>query len=256
MLYKNPIALHKYCMNVRKIFKYFGITVLVVGAVSILAGSVYVSTPYRANETAKKSIESSRVINLDTQKIWFFQTPSKASLNLVLVYPGGRVQPESYGLLCQEFVTRGVDCAIIEMPLNFAFVPHAGIDKVMAKLDQTYVNVIVAGHSLGGPFLVRDLQMINPASYNISTLVLLGSYSDIDFSNSNLSVISVVGSEDKLLGESVDKYKSNLPKSTKFEVIEGGNHAQWGDYGEQDGDGKAAISSRDQKQKLLEILQK
>ena len=35
----------------------------------------------------------------------------------------------------------------------------------------------------------------------------------------------------------------NLPADTEWITIEGGNHAQFGDYGVQDGDGEATISA-------------
>lgn len=37
-----------------------------------------------------------------------------------------------------------------------------------------------------------------------------------------------------------------IPKDTKFIEIEGGNHAQFGDYGAQKGDNKASISEKEQ----------
>jgi hypothetical protein len=39
--------------------------------------------------------------------------------------------------------------------------------------------------------------------------------------------------------------------SSLFRVIDGGNHAQWGDYGVQGGDGIPSISSFEQKKLLL-----
>ena len=61
----------------------------------------------------------------------------------------------------------------------------------------------------------------------------------------NLNVLSIYGSEDGVL--SFDKYKEsivNLPLGFVEQVIEGGNHAQFGDYGAQKGDNKASISEK------------
>ena len=38
-----------------------------------------------------------------------------------------------------------------------------------------------------------------------------------------------------------DQYRSNLPADAAEVIIPGGNHAQFGDYGPQKGDGEAAI---------------
>ena len=78
-------------------------------------------------------------------------------------------------------------------------------------------------------------------------LVLLASYSTEDLSDSGLKVFSVYGSEDGVLNrEKYEEYRSNLPEDTVEYVIEGGNHAGFGSYGEQEGDGQARISQGEQ----------
>jgi hypothetical protein len=42
--------------------------------------------------------------------------------------------------------------------------------------------------------------------------------------------------------EKYEKNRSNLPDDMREVVIEGGNHAYFGMYGEQKGDGRASIS--------------
>ena len=78
-------------------------------------------------------------------------------------------------------------------------------------------------------------------------LILLASYSTEDLSQTNLNVLSIYGSEDKVL--SLDKYKEsivNLPLGFVEQVIEGGNHAYFGNYGEQSADGNASITPDEQ----------
>lgn len=78
-------------------------------------------------------------------------------------------------------------------------------------------------------------------------LVLLAAYSTEDLSDSGLKVLSVYGSEDGVLNrEKYEEYRSNLPKDTVEYVMEGGNHAEFGSYGEQEGDGQARISQGEQ----------
>jgi hypothetical protein len=57
-----------------------------------------------------------------------------------------------------------------------------------------------------------------------------------------------------------NEYRPNLPEETTTEVIiEGGNHAGFGDYGVQDGDGEASLSGEEQRkitvEAVMEILQ-
>ena len=46
--------------------------------------------------------------------------------------------------------------------------------------------------------------------------------------------------------EKYNQYSSNLPDNTQEIVISGGNHAQFGSYGRQKGDGTATITAEDQ----------
>ena len=46
--------------------------------------------------------------------------------------------------------------------------------------------------------------------------------------------------------EKYEEYKKHLPSDYCEFVIEGGNHAGFGSYGEQAGDGKASISREEQ----------
>ena len=45
--------------------------------------------------------------------------------------------------------------------------------------------------------------------------------------------------------------KSLLPADTHYVVIQGGNHAQFGDYGAQPGDNAATISRADQQTQII-----
>ena len=78
-------------------------------------------------------------------------------------------------------------------------------------------------------------------------LILLGSYSTADISESDVSVLSIYGSEDGVMNrEKYDKNKEKLPSDFKEVIIEGGCHAYFGMYGEQDGDGKTVITPEEQ----------
>ena len=78
-------------------------------------------------------------------------------------------------------------------------------------------------------------------------LVLLGSYSTADLSDSGLDVLSIFGSEDKVMNrEKYDENKTNLPGGFTEIVIDGGCHAYFGMYGAQDGDGVPSIGNAEQ----------
>ena len=61
-----------------------------------------------------------------------------------------------------------------------------------------------------------------------------------------IPVLSIYGSEDGVLNR--QKYKEYIVKVNNLSeiIIDGGNHAQFGNYGEQSGDNKPKISSEKQ----------
>ena len=54
--------------------------------------------------------------------------------------------------------------------------------------------------------------------------------------------------------EKYGKYRDNLPDDTEETVIEGANHAGFGMYGEQQGDGEATITNAEQIEITADII--
>jgi hypothetical protein len=74
-----------------------------------------------------------------------------------------------------------------------------------------------------------------------------------DLSGQDLQVVSLIGSLDGLGTEQgVQETKHLLPSGTEFIVIEGGNHSQFGWYGDQPGDAQATISRDEQQAQVLQ----
>jgi hypothetical protein len=68
-------------------------------------------------------------------------------------------------------------------------------------------------------------------------------------------VLSVHGSEDGVLNrEKYAAYSSNLPEGFTETVIAGGNHAYFGAYGEQEGDGVATVTPAEQLRQTAEAM--
>lgn len=86
-------------------------------------------------------------------------------------------------------------------------------------------------------------------------LILLGSYSTADLSDTDLAVLSVFGSEDTVMNrEKYEENKSNLPSDFSESVIDGGCHAYFGMYGAQDGDGTSTITNEEQIRAMVEHI--
>lgn len=70
-----------------------------------------------------------------------------------------------------------------------------------------------------------------------------------------LRVLSVYGSRDGVLNlGKYEEYQSNLPASASEAVLDGGNHAGFGSYGPQDGDGTPGIPAEQQIEPTVELL--
>ena len=52
----------------------------------------------------------------------------------------------------------------------------------------------------------------------------------------------------------MEEAKQYLPQDSVAYVIEGGNHAQFGNYGIQDGDGNASVSAEEQQRRTVELI--
>jgi predicted alpha/beta-hydrolase family hydrolase len=102
----------------------------------------------------------------------------------------------------------------------------------------------VGGHSLGGAMAsvyVKD--HLN----QFDGLIFFASYpADDSLKNADIKVLSIYGTKDMAGMETFAEKKSLLSDETKYVVIEGGNHAQFGSYGFQPGDNAATISAEEQ----------
>lgn len=172
----------------------------------------------------------------------------------LIFYPGGLVEYESYFPLLLHCAENGITCYIVEMPLNLAFMNKKAGEKIVA-LHPEIKHWYMAGHSLGGAFAA---EFISKHTASFDGLILLAAYSTNDLSASGLRVLSIYGSNDKVL--QMDKYqdnKKNLPpvgKGLTEIIIDGGNHAGFASYGPQKGDGEADISAEEQQSKTAEEI--
>jgi hypothetical protein len=90
----------------------------------------------------------------------------------------------------------------------------------------------------------------------VQGVVFWASYpaSSDDLSSTGLKGLSTYGSNDLVLNrDNFNATLSLLPPGTIMQVIEGGNHAQFGNYGLQPGDGTPTISAADQQMQAADL---
>ena len=71
----------------------------------------------------------------------------------------------------------------------------------------------------------------------------------------NTPTLSIYGSADGVMNrEKYEQYRSNLTEAFTEVILEGGNHAGFGFYGPQKGDGEAAISREAQIEQTAALI--
>lgn len=228
-------------------------------AVIILLVSVcgiYLSDYYRADRAAISGFSYSTNVSKHNLKNGVAYIPKASDVGIIF-YPGGKVEASAYEPLMMAFAEKGILSVLIEMPFNLAVFDINAADGIKEQFPEVK-SWYMGGHSLGGSMAAS---YIEKHTKDYEGLILLAAYSTADLSKSKLNVISIYGSEDRVLNlEKYQSYKANLPKSLTEVVIDGGNHAHFGVYGLQDGDGTATISNADQisitATKVMEKLKK
>lgn len=167
-----------------------------------------------------------------------------------IFYPGAKVEYTSYLPLMYEIAASGIDVFLINMPFNLAFFGINKADDIIERYD--YENWYIGGHSLGGAmaayYASREYEKLDG-------VIFLASYTTKDLRERGLSVLTIYGTEDTVLNrERIEEEKALMPADSVFYVIDGGNHAYFGLYGEQKGDGKALITPSKQRRETRDEI--
>ena len=221
----------------------------------ILACGIYLSDYYKADFS-----EIERVLGKSENQLYEKSLLKEGTLCFLpkagaktgfVFYPGGKVQYNAYEPLLAKLAEKGIACFLVKMPFNLAVFNINGAEKVLNQFPEIE-NWFIGGHSLGGSMAASFL---GKNQFDIKGLILLASYSTMDFSESDIRLLSIFGSEDGVLNlEKYTENKSHFSKNAKEVVIEGGNHAGFGFYGPQKKDGKASISSINQIEQTARLI--
>jgi len=224
---------------------------LLLGIIGFVAWGL---TPLGPTDEALAAMESDGVVTVqDNGDFVVFVPTAVTPMSGFIFYPGGHVDYRSYAPIAREIASRGYMVSIVEMPLSLAVFGVNKADKVISSYPDIRYWVI-GGHSLGGS-MAASYAVGNPE--NIQGLAFWASYpaSSDDLSSTDLKGLTTYGSNDLVLG--MDNFNATLPQlpaGSILQVIEGGNHAQFGNYGPQPGDGMATISTAEQQSQTVELM--
>ncbi len=173
------------------------------------------------------------------------QTPTTG----FILYPGGLVPAQAYAPTARAIAAEGYLVVLPSMPMNLAvFAPNLADQIVPAfPMIDTWA---IGGHSLGGAMAST---YVDGHPDQMAGLALWASYpaESNSLAADDLTVVSLFGTRDGVAPpETVLASEPLLPPSAEFIPIDGGNHSQFGFYGDglQSGDNPATISLADQQQ--------
>ena len=227
---------------------------VIIGIILILSAAffIYVSIDkYSADETALSAAVSDSEVTVSEENGKMIFKPESYNYGLIF-YPGAKVEYRSYAPLMKELAKRGILCIIAEMPFDLAIFDINAANGVREEFPLVR-HWYIGGHSLGGYIAAS---YADKHRSELDGLILLAAYSTSDLRDSSLKVISIYGSNDKVLN--IKKYKdsyNNLPSGTKELVIQGGCHSFFGSYGAQKGDGVPEISAKEQIRQTADFIE-
>lgn len=209
---------------------------LLVSTTSFL---VYVSDYYRADETALKVMNDDEKIKVvDNLTII---SPSKPTDTGLIFYPGAKVEHTAYLPILEKLKQNGISCVLVKMPFNMAIFDLNAADDVFGLLPDIK-NWYIGGHSMGG---AMASSYASKNSKKVKGLILLGAYVYGDYPPEKS--LTVYGTFNSDLEKNID-YTENII------VIDGGNHAQFGNYGKQKGDPQATIGNEEQQNITVDAI--
>lgn len=216
-----------------------GIVLLVL---AILAGVFfwYVSDYYRAEDVALEVLAQDSGITV--QDNLTILSPTSPTDTAIIFYPGAKVEAEAYLPLLDQIRQAGVICILVHMPFHMAIFDADAAQEVMAKFPEIQ-HWYMAGHSMGGAMASK---FASDHPDQVEGLILMGAYLYGDYPEEQ--TLTIYGSLNQSVEDHID-YTENIVE------IQGGNHAQFGNYGPQKGDLPAEISAQEQQAQTVAAIE-
>ena len=218
--------------------------IVLLTVVSIVIGAVlgflsWTAFYYHADATAVSFAQNdSTLINEGSLTI----LPEEDSSTAVIFYPGAKVEAIAYLPILEQIREEAqVTCILVHMPLNLAFF-NVNVDDQIIEDFPDIKAWYLAGHSLGGAMASSYAAKHQD---KLQGLILMGAYIYGDYPAEK--ALTIYGSLNTPVEAKIN-YTENVVR------IEGGNHAQFGNYGKQKGDADAIISAAQQQKEAVEAV--
>ncbi|MFB6612015.1 alpha/beta hydrolase [Agromyces sp. NPDC056379] len=224
---------------------------LVVLVLVVVGFLVWAKTVMQGERPASLEAWTDERVSIESFDDSIVMAPVDGASDRGLVFiPGAKVDPYAYmAKLVDAVAETGATVVITKPILNLAFFDQRPLEtftRHAPEVSEWYVG----GHSLGG---VRACMMAGEE--DVAGIVFFGSYCANDVSDSGLAVLSIAGTDDGLsTPEKIGAAAHLLPADAAFVEIDGANHASFGDYGVQPGDGVATATDREVRDEITRAL--
>lgn len=236
--------------------KYKILTASLVFLILFILGSLlylHTITYHPLNEALEDAVSNDQYQVEETSNVLHYKPLKDSKSIFVIFYQGGLVEEKSYSTIAAKLASEGYPVYLVKHALNLAVTDKNKAETIIT--DENVTDFVIGGHSLGGVMASRFANELD--SERLKGVFLLASYPDEKgrLDNLPISVISIVGSNDGVLDKKAyQNGKTYLPDSTLYDTIEGGNHAGFGDYGNQEGDNSATILPEQQQEQTVSLL--
>ena len=221
-------------------------------AIAVMGFVIWASTALGPEPEALAALRSDDHVSVSLDEYVVFQPASRKVSIAFVFYPGGRVDYRSYAAPLRRIAAEGYLVILLPVRLNLAFFDSNAADGPIASFPEIR-HWVVGGHSLGGVAAAEYAGR----NHDLDGVVFWASYPANDaLKSTDLKILSIYGTLDMGGMDAFEASRFNLPSTTKFVVIEGGNHGQFGDYGFQPGDNEATISRAEQQKQVVEATVK
>ncbi|GAA2111783.1 hypothetical protein GCM10009841_34800 [Microlunatus panaciterrae] len=212
----------------------------------LLIAALIWARPFPAGNASVVAMQTSTTVKIADRLTWYEMVPQrrdrfnhvmKPTGGLIFV-PGARVDPQAYAPLLRPLAEGGYLVVVLKEPFGLA-IPTSGHAEGVLKLHPEVPYWAIGGHSLGG---VAAAAFADSHPVQISGLVLYASYPAQPLTRTELKVLSISGSRDRLTTPAdIEASRARLPANSQFLVIDGAVHSFFGDYGSMSGDGTPTV---------------
>lgn len=233
----------------KKIVK-FGLIGLLIFLVVATAGFLIWTQAARYQPFAEASTLISPEVK--SPQGWYVFRSAGPSDRGFIFYPGGLVDAAAYAPVMKAIAAQGITAIIVPMPLDLAVFGVGRANDVIAAFPE--INTwVIGGHSLGGSMAAQYVKD-NPAK--VQGVVFMAAYpaDNVDLSQLPIQFVTLYGTYDGVARNVFQDAQQRLPPDAQLITLDGGNHAQFGNYGPQAGDGTATMSREEQQAKTVEAI--